>query len=421
MKLLAGFLFVSLTSLAQTPTKIVGDWNGTAISHGQQVPIHLQINGSPNALNAALINGPESSPATSIKVDGSHLLIYFNYYDKTLDATIADGKLTGSYGTKTVRYPLTLQRGSALEGGTADAATPKVGGEWEIEVQSAKGESAWLLEINQSPYVGNKADIKAVIQRIDGDTGSLYGSCVNGKCVASHFTAAGPALYTFDYQHDGTLLVTNKLRADLNPPDQQNLVARRPEAARAAKLAPPTDPTQQTRMKDPNARFQFNAKDLTGKIVTNADPRFDGKVVIVTVGGSWCPNCHDEAPFFESLYKQFHAKGLEIVNLSFEEDEDQLKDPVRLRAFIARYHLEYTVLLAGTTEQLNEKVPQAEHLNSWPTSFIIGRDGKVKQVHAGFAGPGNPVAHEELVKEMTALIGELLAEPVPAQNALVRP
>ncbi len=63
-------------------------------------------------------------------------------------------------------------------------------------------------------------------------------------------------------------------------------------------------------------------------MVSNTDPQFDGKVVIVAIGGSWCPNCHDEAPFLESLYKQFHDKGLEIVNLSFEE-ADQLQDPTR--------------------------------------------------------------------------------------------
>ncbi len=151
-------------------------------------------------------------------------------------------------------------------------------------------------------------------------------------------------------------------------------------------------------------------------MVSNTDPQFDGKVVIVAVGGSWCPNCHDEAPFLESLYKQFHGRGLEIVNLSFEE-ADQLKDPTRLRAFIARYGLTYTVLVAGTPDELAEKIPQGEHLNCWPTSFILGRDGRVREVHAGFAGPANKPAHEALQKEVTTLVEGPLAEPVPTQNA----
>jgi peroxiredoxin len=169
-------------------------------------------------------------------------------------------------------------------------------------------------------------------------------------------------------------------------------------------------------MKDPKTPLAFSFPDLKGKVVSNSDPQFAGKVVIVAIGGSWCPNCHDEAPMLESLYKRFHAQGLEVVNLSFEE-EDQLKDPARLRAFIDRYGITYTVLLAGTTDQLNEKITQANNLNSWPTSFFIGRDGLVKEVHAGFAGPANPEGHKALVAETTQLIEKLLAEPATVHTA----
>ncbi len=65
------------------------------------------------------------------------------------------------------------------------------------------------------------------------------------------------------------------------------------------------------------------------------------------------------------------------MNLGFEE-EDQLKDPARLRAFIQRYGITYPVLVAGTPDELNEKIPQADRLNCWPTSFILGRDGRVR-------------------------------------------
>ena len=64
--------------------------------------------------------------------------------------------------------------------------------------------------------------------------------------------------------------------------------------------------------------------DFNGKPRTLAD--FRGKVTIVAIGGSWCPNCHDETPFLVSLYKKYHEQGLEIVVLSFEE-ADQLSDP----------------------------------------------------------------------------------------------
>jgi thiol-disulfide isomerase/thioredoxin len=426
---LAGFLLLPLAASAQSKpsvqSTIFGTWTGTAISHGQQVPLELHLSGSPQSPTATLINGPEITPASSATFSGHHLLITFNDFARTIDATLRpDHKLSGSFGTTKSRYPLTLTQGNP-PGPISASTPPDIHGEWEIAVDTPNGESAWQLRVDQ-----DQAHVRAVIQRVDGDTASLYGTWdqpAPGQTAPSHtfrvsrFSAASPALYTLTPQPDGTLLVSNLLRADQTTNRQQNLVARRPAAARAAHLAPPTDPTQQTRMKDPDARLQFSAPDLSGHIVSNTDRQFDGKVVIVTVGGSWCPNCHDEAPLLESLYQQFHPRGLEIVNLSFEDDPDQLKNPERLRTFIARYHIGYTVLLAGTTDQLNEKLPQAEHLDSWPTSFFIGRDGRVRQIHAGFAGPANPPAHAALVQEMTDLVAELIAEPVPTQSAATHP
>ena len=413
MKLFASLFLVALSVAAQGSKRnaIVGPWTGDATVHGQQVPVRLEITGSGNDLHAALLNGPESSPASSVSFAGNHLVITFNYFAKTIDAKVTDGHLTGTFGTIKTRYPVSLNLRGSVAAGSGSAAAQDISGDWEVEVKSSKGESAWQLSIQPS---SDTANVKAVIQRIDGDTGSLYGKWTGNEYLFGHFTAAGPALYSVKPQTDGTLLVSNMLRADVN--EQQNLVARRPAQARAASLPGMTDPTQQTTVKDPSARFAFSFPDLSGKVVSNTDPQFDGKVVIVAIGGSWCPNCHDEAPMLESLYKQFHSQGLEVVNLSFEE-ADQLKDPTRLRAFIEKYGLTYTVLVAGETEQLNEKIPQGVNLNCWPTSFFLGRDGRVREVHAGFAGPANPPAHEALVKETTELVEKLIAEPVPTQTA----
>ncbi|MBB5338943.1 peroxiredoxin family protein [Tunturiibacter gelidoferens] len=412
MKLFASLFLVAVSAVAQGSKQgaIVGPWVGDATVHGQQVPVRLEITGSGNGLQAALLNGPERSPASGVSYVGNHLVVTFNYYARTLDATVADGHLTGTFGTIATRYPVSLSLHGAAAGAVG-AGGQDIHGDWEVEVKSSKGESAWQLRIEPA---AQSNQVKAVIQRIDGDTGALYGGWTGHEYVIGHFTAAGPALYSVAPQTDGTLLVSNMLRADVN--EQQNLVARRPAQARAAALPGMTDPTQQTTVKDPSARFAFSFPDLSGKLVSNTDPQFDGKVVIVAIGGSWCPNCHDEAPMLESLYKQFHNRGLEIVNLSFEE-ADQLKDPTRLRAFIEKYGLTYTVLVAGETEQLNEKIPQGVNLNCWPTSFFLGRDGRVREVHAGFAGPANPPAHEALVKEVTELVERLLEEPVPTQSA----
>jgi thiol-disulfide isomerase/thioredoxin len=413
MKLLAGILLLSSAVFAQNKTPITGTWEGNATVRGQQVPIHLDITGPASNLKAALINGPEQSAASSATFADGHLLITFNYFARTLDATLDNGQLTGTFGTATTRYPIVLTSGPAATTTAPVTGAPSIKGDWEIAVKSAKGESAWQLRVEP---LGKSATIRAVIQRIDGDTGSLFGTWNGQSYIVSHAAADRLALYSITPQPDGTLIVSNLLATEDQKAQQQNLTARRPAEARKQNLPAPTESTQQTTVKDPNAPFTFSFPNLEGKLVSNTDPQFEGKVVIVAVGGSWCPNCHDEAPLLESLYKQYHSRGLEIVNLSFEE-ADQLKDPARLRAFIARYGITYTVLVAGEPEQLNEKIPQGVRLNSWPTSFFIGRDGRVKEVHAGFAGPANPEGHAALTREVTTLVEHLLAEPTPTQSA----
>ncbi len=59
-----------------------------------------------------------------------------------------------------------------------------------------------------------------------------------------------------------------------------------------------------------------------------------------------------------------------------------------MNAFIKQYKVPYTYLIAGAPSEMWDKVPQAVNLNTWPATLFIGKDGKVKATHAGFAGPG---------------------------------
>ena len=381
------------TAPAQT-NSIAGIWQGTAtIRDGAQIPGDNQHHRQqPQALKLALLNGPAEpprveAPASSVTFDGTHLIATYDYFARKLDATLANGTLTGTYGSvsaksKTAPTPFTATRVARATDPAAASNAPDIHGSWWIETTSNKGESAWEFRVD--PSTGKSPVIKTVIQRIDGDTGGLWGTWNGTSYTVSHFNAAGPAVYTVTPQPDGTLLVKSLLGGvHGSSPD---LVARRADEARKEKLAAPTDPTQQTSVKDPSVPFTFSFPDLTGKTVANTDPEFRGKVVIVAVGGSWCPNCHDEAPFLVSLYKKYHAKGLEIVGLDFEQGDPETDTP-RLKAFIAHYGIPYPMLVAGNTDQLAEKIPQGVNLNCWPTSFFLGRDGRVKEVHAGVRRP----------------------------------
>ena len=382
---------------AQTPS-VAGMWDATVTAGGVEVPFRMQIAGSGAAVKGTFFNGDETMTSSSGSLQNGVLSLEWDALGTTLDATLTDQRLEGKYSRGTRGAPLPFAAKRFAPAATADANVPSIGGVWlmNLPTKSSKGESAWQLIVRQSG-----AELSAAILRVDGDTGTLTGTYRDGRFVLGHFSGARPLRVEITPQPDGTLAVVQNHDAPIP--------AVRGDQAKAKGLPQPTDPTRFTSVKDPSEPFRWSFPDLSGKLVSNADDRFRGKVVIVDISGSWCPNCHDETPFLVDLYRKYHDRGLEIVALSFEEAA-QLKDPVRLKAFIKHYAIAYPVLVAGEPKDASEKLPQAINLNSFPTTFFVGRDGRVRSAHAGFPGKASGAFHEEAKQEMTHTVEQLLAE-----------
>jgi peroxiredoxin len=397
---IAKFLAASFVFAAVMPAQsLTGRWDCTVTVNGNEIPFRMEFSQNAAAVTGNFFNGDERVPSTAGQIEGGALRLNFDSYASRLEATFKDGVLEGRYGRDARWYPFRAHRAAASAPPSA-AGVPNIDGLWEIPTTSAKGESAWHFIVRQKG-----AELSAAILRVDGDTGALTGAWRDGKFVLSHFSGARPNLLEITPAADGTLKIVQNGRT--------SLVALRPASARAQGLAEPTDPFHHTGVKDPSQPLTFAFPDLDGRTVSLSDARFRGKVVVVAISGSWCPNCHDEAPFLEELYRQYRAQGLEVVALSFEEGE-QLKSLARLRAFIKRYEIDYTVLVPGEPSQLAEKLPQGQNLNSWPTTFFLDRDGRVRGVHAGFAGRASGEFYTQTRHEITELLERLLAESTSA-------
>jgi thiol-disulfide isomerase/thioredoxin len=380
---------------------IEGLWDATVTLNGTSIPFKIELSGEGANVKSDFFNGNEKvNPSTSGSFQDGALVLRFASYATELKATLNKGSLIGTYGgTNGDSYSFQAKRHVESPTPVAGVKVPHIEGVWEIQVKSPKGESAWSFVVNQ-----RGPQIAAAIVRVDGDTGTLAGNYQDGKFVLSHFTGERPLYLEVTPALDGSLqLEIVSFRT------KQMLTALRPDMARAKGLSPPDDPMTHTKMKNPAEPLHFSFPDLSGQLVSDTDKRFQGKVLLVNIGGSWCPNCHDEAPFLEELYRKYHSQGLEIVALDFE-GEDQLKDLSRLRAFIKRYGIEYTYLVAGEPSQLNEKLPQAENLNAWPTTFFVGRDGLVRSIHTGFTSRASGQIDSRLKDEMTNEVARLLSE-----------
>jgi thiol-disulfide isomerase/thioredoxin len=418
----------SLTRRAQAATAAdarppSGLWDATVVANDVTVPFRFELvfggqrkgqreqsplEQSPrkqDQIEGAFFNGDLRVRSTGGSWSGTELTLQFDHYASLLRARWDGRTLTGTYGRSgQTPYPFRAtphlgvggrppQASSSPE---SQASAPSIAGQWEIAVKSPKGESAWRFFVRQSG-----AEVSASILRVDGDTGTLSGSFRGDRFILSHFSGARPLLLEVN------LLPSGSLRLVQNGKTEYTAV--KSSEARARNLPEPADPSRWTSVKDPTEPLKFSGLDLGGKPVNEEDSRFKGHVVLVNIMGSWCPNCHDEAPFLEALYRTYRARGLRVVSISFEDGE-QLANPTRLRAFIRAYGIEYPVLLGGEPGEIGARLPQALNLNTWPATFFVGKDGRVRGTHAGFAGKATGAAHEALEAEIRATVERLLAE-----------
>ena len=402
MKLSPRLLTASLLLLAPAAwaQSVSGLWDATIDFNGIEIPFRFELAGDGANIKGWFFNGDDREISNSGSLENGNLVLSFDSYLAKLTGTFKAGAFDGQYGPL-LKHTYAVHAVRAVQKPPSQRQAPSIAGQWDlINVKSSKGESAWRLILRQSGV-----EVSGAILRVDGDTGTLTGSYQkDGQFVLSNFDGARPALMIVKPAADGTLDVSLSAIHGFS-----DMKAVRPEEAVAKGLPQPTDPDTHTTVKDATKPFDFSFPDLNGKIVSNTDARFRGKVVVINITGSWCPNCHDEAPFLAAIYDKYRGRGLEVVALNFEE-ADQLKDPTRLRAFIKEYGIHYTVLLGGETDSAKAKLTQAVNWNAWPTTFFVGRDGLVRAVHAGFPSPGSGEVYRQTAQQFTSMVEKLLAE-----------
>ncbi len=425
--LLAASLAMAGRSHAEDGARAVdGRWSAELTQNGTAIPFRLDISGSGASLKGTFYNGFQPyDGTTAASFQNGQLVLNVEHYLTTIRATLKDGRLVGTvnmqnrgqsaqYGFEATRYVAPL---------VASNRVPTIEGSWVIplDTPSSKGEKAFRFIVQQKG-----AEVAASILRVDGDTGAYSGIYKDGKWTLSHFDGSRPGVIVVSLKGDGTLQIEQHVErpaqakastsdspygAEAMPDGRyaDTLTAYREDVAQAKGLPEPDNYQTHTTARDPHEKFAFNFPDVNGKLVSNQDRRFKGKVVLAIVTGTWCPNCHDEAQYLVQLDKKYRDKGLAIVALDFEEPEQQGSFE-RERAFVKKYGVKYTYLIAGAPSDMWEKVPQLVNLNTWPATIFIGRDGRIRAVHSGFASPASGVFNVQLKREFTTRIEQLLAE-----------
>ncbi len=415
--LMATVLFGSTVFAAEKKPLFLkeGVWRGVFTVNEANVPFNFEFKGKdPEHAVFSLINGTRRDEFKVKRVGDDSLFIKMNTYDAALFAKIeSDGRITGEYRSLVPNFrgnalPFVAEAGKKyrfVEPGKDVKPAVNLSGKWELQIYSKEPTPNRIGLLKQD---GNR--LTGVIMSVVGDSRELEGTVQGNEFELSGFTGPSP-IYIKGHINDDqsftgelSLGIYNNVKFDGN----KNANAELP------------DPYKLTYLKEGYKKLDFTLPDLSGKEVSLSDAKYKGKVVIVEIIGTWCPNCTDQTAFLAPWFKKNKDRGVEAIAIGFEQKDDLAYARYTLGKLKDKYGIEYDILFGGIADKkvASEKLPALNRMMAFPTTIIIDRNGDVRQIHTGYTGEVTGNYFKDYVKKWNDDLDALIAEPVRQDVAI---
>lgn len=397
-------LLTALAGCQRVEAPVAGSYRATLQLPGGEAPVGFEVTQENDRYVLYLVNGAERTRVEDVRVAGGELHAVFPGYENSLTARIEARRLEGAVtlikaGGQEQVIPFTAILGETYrfyrEPLTDNA---DVAGRWEVTFTNDEGATTPAVAVFEQEH----DRVTGTVMTPTGDHRFLEGQVRGDELQLSTFAGGLAYLYRLKATPAG------ELEGDY----WQGLASHEKVLAKRNPEATLEDAGPRTTMKNDAKRLDFTFRDVDGAPVSLSDERFRGKVVLVTLGGTWCPNCHDEATFLVPFYREYRDKGFEVIELMFERHAEFEKAARAVRRYREDLGVEFTSLIAGTADdEAGKALPTLSGIYGYPTTILIDKRGEVRDIHTGFSGPATGAAHDEFVAEFRAQVDALLAEP----------
>jgi len=97
------------------------------------------------------------------------------------------------------------------------------------------------------------------------------------------------------------------------------------------------------------------------------------KAIYVDFWASWCTPCRKSFPFMSDLQRRYADRGLVVLAVNVDAERRDADD------FLAHYPAGFTVLFDGKGDAATQF-----GVKGMPSSYLVGADGVIRNVHMGF-------------------------------------
>ena len=114
----------------------------------------------------------------------------------------------------------------------------------------------------------------------------------------------------------------------------------------------------------------FSVVAIDGTTISVSDYR--GKMLVLNFCAKWCGFCAPEIPYLKGVYEEHHDKGLEVIGVSLDENESELRE------YIEENQIPWSQIYDG--KGWKSELAQFFGINSVPSQWLIDRDGMILSV-----------------------------------------
>lgn len=211
-----------------------------------------------------------------------------------------------------------------------------------------------------------------------GDYRFLEGTVQSNKLYLSCFDGSHAFLF------EGKILEDNSIQGTFRSGTHYQAYW---EANRQAEISL-KDPHSLTSPSKPEEQISFTFPSPDGKMISNHDPEFSGKPMIIQILGTWCPNCLDETQFLKGWIQANPASPVKVIGLCFERYEETKSLDI-IRRYREKLDVPYPLLYAGNYQKkiASTHVPFLSDIKAYPTMIFLDKSHKIVKIHTGFDGP----------------------------------
>lgn len=373
---------------------------------GKEIAFISEVKDSGGKKIVYIINGKDKLSADEISFHKDSITIKLPFFGSSLIAKIKDnGDLAGNwirnYGKRKQVLPFTAVYKQTERFKATVRPAQNITGRWAVQF-TGRGK-----KINEAvgEFIQQGSHLSGTFRTSTGDYRFLEGVVSGDSLYLSGFDGAGAKLFVAAIEDAQTISGGKYYSGGFS---SQNWTARKDDNTSLP------DEFAVTKLRPGATKPDFSFRDLDGNTVSIKDARFQNKVTVIQIMGSWCPNCMDEARFVAENYEEFSKKGVEFIALAYELSSDYEESKTALQPFVKRFKINYPVLITGVsvsdTLRTEKTLPQLEKIKAFPTTLFLDKKGNIRKIHTGFDGPATGDHYVQYKKEFEEIISTLSKE-----------